>query len=73
MTDGLRPALGPWQFFSFAFGSIVGVGWVVLLGDWLQRGGPVGAILGFAIGGGLMVLIGLCYGEAATMFPVSGG
>lgn len=70
---GLRPALGPWQFFSFAFGSIVGVGWIVLLGDWLQRGGPLGAILGFAAGGVLMSLIGLCYAEAAGMLPVSGG
>ena len=73
MTTGLKRALGPWQFFSFAFGSIVGVGWVVFLGDWLQRGGPAGAIIGFIIGAGLIALIGLCYAEAATMFPVSGG
>jgi len=73
MSAGLKRTLGPWQYFSFAFGTIVGVGWVVLLGDWLQRGGPLGAILGFAIGGALMTLIGLCYAEAATMFPVSGG
>jgi amino acid transporter len=73
MTGSLKRALGPWQFFSFAFGSIVGVGWVVFLGDWLNRGGPVGAILGFGVGAALMALIGLCYAEALTMFPVSGG
>lgn len=73
MNTGLKRALGPWQFFSFAFGSIVGVGWVVFLGDWLQRGGPAGAILGFVLGAGLIALIGLCYAEASTMMPVSGG
>lgn len=69
----LKRALGPWQYFSFSFGTVVGVGWIVLLGDWLQRGGPAGAIIGFAVGGLLMALIGLCYAEAAGMFPVSGG
>lgn len=69
----LKPTLGPWQFFSFAFGAIVGVGWIVLLGDWLQRGGPIGAALGFALGGVIMALIGLCYAEAAGMMPVAGG
>jgi len=69
----LKHALGPWQYFSFSFGTVVGVGWIVLLGDWLQRGGPAGAIIGFALGGLMMALIGLCYAEAAGMFPVSGG
>jgi amino acid transporter len=69
----LKRALGPWQFFSFAFGAIVGVGWIVLLGDWLQRGGPVGATIGFALGGVIMALIGLCYAEASGMIPVAGG
>ncbi len=69
----LKKTLGAWQFFSFAFGAIVGVGWIVLLGDWLQRGGPIGAALGFALGGVVMALIGLCYAEAAGMMPVAGG
>jgi len=69
----LKRTLGPWQYFSFSFGTVVGVGWIVLLGDWLQRGGPAGAIIGFAVGGLLMALIGLCYAEASGMFPVSGG
>lgn len=69
----LKPTLGPWQFFSYSFGCIVGVGWIVLLGNWLERGGPVGAAIGFAVGGVLMALIGLCYAEAAGMLPVAGG
>jgi APA family basic amino acid/polyamine antiporter len=69
----LKKTLGPWQFFSYSFGCIVGVGWIVLLGNWLERGGPVGAALGFALGGVIMALIGLCYAEAAGMLPVAGG
>ena len=72
-TDGLRRSLGLSQYFSFSFGVIVGVGWIVLLGQWLQAGGPLGAILGFALGGAMMAVIGLCYAETATMFPRSGG
>ena len=30
---------------------MVGVGWVVLFDDWLVRGGPGGALLGFLLGG----------------------
>lgn len=69
----LKRTLGPWQYFSFSFGTVVGVGWIVLLGDWLQRGGPFGAIIGFALGGLLMALIGLCYAEASGMIPAAGG
>ena len=39
------------DYFALAFGSMVGVGWLVVMDDWLARGGPLGAMLGFAIGG----------------------
>ncbi len=39
------------EYFTLAFGSIVGVGWMILLDDWLARGGPAGAMLGFLVGG----------------------
>src|SRR5262249_48419730 len=39
------------EYFTLAFGSIVGVGWMILLDDWLRRGGPAGAMLGFLLGG----------------------
>src|SRR2546427_86124 len=41
------------DYFTLAFGTMVGVGWLVVMDDWLGRGGPLGGILGFAIGGGL--------------------
>lgn len=61
------------QLFTLAFGSIIGVGWIIVLGNWLMIAGSIGAILGFLGGGLMVVLIGLCYGEAAAMFPVAGG
>lgn len=69
----LARELGAFQFFAIAFGAVVGAGWAVVLGDWLRQAGPMGAMLGLASGGFVVVLIGLCYGEIATLIPVSGG
>ena len=69
----LSKDIGASQFFSLAFGSIIGVGWVVALSAWLSQAGPLGAVIGFVGGGVLIMLIGLCYVEISTMFPVSGG
>jgi len=61
------------QFFTLAFGAIIGVGWVVVLGEWLGQAGPLGVVLAFVAGGFVMTLVGLCYAEMATLLPVSGG
>jgi len=61
------------HLFTLALGTIVGAGWITVLGVWLGQAGSIGAIIAFAVGGITMLLIGLCYAEAATMFPVSGG
>ena len=45
----LHKRLSPLEYFCFGFGSMVGVGWLVVLGDWLGRGGPAGAALETAI------------------------
>src|ERR1700719_3143071 len=49
------------DYFALAFGTMVGVGWLVVMDDWLGRGGPLGAILGFAIRGGLLLPVGHVY------------
>jgi amino acid transporter len=61
------------NYLGLGVGSIIGVGWVVVSGDWLVRGGPLGAILGFIIGGLLLCFIGLCYAELTPAIPVAGG
>lgn len=35
----LKQQLGPFQFFAIAFGSIIGVGWMIVVGDWLRSAG----------------------------------
>ena len=65
------------DYLALAFGTMVGVGWLVVMDDWLGRGGPVGAILGFAIGGMLLLPVAYVYGQwvqrlpDAACFPIS--
>jgi APA family basic amino acid/polyamine antiporter len=70
---GLRRAVGRRGFFALSFGAIVGSGWIIVLGDWLQRAGPGGTVLGFVAGGATMALVALCYGELSARFPTAGG
>ena len=60
------------DYFTLGFGTMVGVGWLVVMDDWLRRGGPLGAILGFAIGGAALLPIGYVYGRLAMAMPDSG-
>lgn len=69
----LRRVMGASQLFTLGFGAIVGVGFVVGLGEWLSHAGPLGAILAFVAGGALTILIGFCHAEMATAVPASGG
>jgi amino acid transporter len=51
------------DYFALGWGTMVGVGWLVVMDDWLLRGGTLGAVLGFAIGGTLLLPIGYVYGQ----------
>jgi APA family basic amino acid/polyamine antiporter len=57
------------DYFALGWGTMVGVGWLVVMDDWLLRGGVLGAILGFAIGGALLLPIGYVYGQLVTAMP----
>lgn len=71
---GILPKrLGKVQLFTLSFGTIVGVGWITVMGEWLGQAGSLGSIVAFLLGGGLMILVGLCYGELAAAYPVTGG
>ena len=60
------------EYFTLAFGTMVGVGWLVVMDDWLLRGGPLGAILGFVVGGAALVPIGYVYGRLVMAIPDAG-
>lgn len=51
---------------------MVGVGWLVLMDDWLARGGPGGAMLGFLLGGVLLLPIAHTYGRLVRQLPDAG-
>jgi amino acid transporter len=61
------------DYFALAFGTMVGVGWLVLMDDWLGRGGPLGAALGFALGGLILVPVGYVYGQWVQRLPDAAG
>jgi amino acid transporter len=60
------------EYFTLAFGSMIGVGWVILIDDWLRRGGPMGAMLGFLVGGLGLVPVGYAYGRLTERLPDAG-
>lgn len=72
---GARPpaGLGLFQLFTVLFGTIIGVAWIVATGLWVIEAGPLGALLAFGIGAGVMWLIGLCFAEMMTMYPDANG
>lgn len=61
------------DYFSLGWGTMVGVGWLVIMDDWLMRGGSLGGILGFAIGGVLLLPIGYVYGKLVMAMPDASG
>src|SRR5437667_3853055 len=65
----LRHVMRARDYFTLAFGSIVGVGWMILLDDWLARGGPVGAALGFLLAGLALIPVVAIYGRLAEQLP----
>jgi amino acid transporter len=61
------------DYFSLGWGAMVGVGWLVVMDDWLLRGGPLGGILGFALGGVLLLPIAYVYGQLVLAMPDASG
>jgi len=69
----LARTLGLRNYFALAFGAMIGVGWLVLMDDWLGRGGPIGAMLAFAIGGLILLPVGYVYGQWVKRLPDAAG
>src|SRR5215813_7220124 len=61
------------DYFALAFGTMIGVGWLVLMDDWLGRGGPFGAMLAFGLGGLVLLPVGWVYGEWVKRLPDAAG
>ena len=61
------------DYFTLGWGTMVGVGWLVVMDDWLLRGGALGAVLGFAIGGALLLPVGYVYARLVKAIPDASG
>src|ERR1700757_5027571 len=72
-TTQLARQLRITDYFTLGWGTMVGVGWLVIMDDWLTRGGAVGALLGFVIGGALLLPIGWVYGKLIIAMPDAAG
>jgi amino acid transporter len=61
------------DYFALGFGTMVGTAWLVVMDDLLQRGGPLGAILGFTVGALMLLPIGYVYGKLVKQIPDAAG
>jgi basic amino acid/polyamine antiporter, APA family len=61
------------DYFALAVGTMIGTGWLVLMDDWLGRGGPLGAMLGFVLGGIILLPVGYVYGQWVLRLPDAAG
>jgi amino acid transporter len=68
----MRRDIGMIGLLFTGIGSVIGSGWLFGALNAAEIAGPA-AILSWAIGGAMIVLIGFCYAELGVMFPHSGG
>lgn len=69
----LKRALGMKDVLALAFGTMIGWGWIMLAGKWVELAGVAGAILAFVIGAVLCIFVGLTYAELTPALPLAGG
>jgi len=71
---GLARRLSLWNYFALGFGTMIGTGWVILMDDWLGRGGAARRDDRFFLLGGVLLLpIGYVYGQWVAASARCGG
>ena len=73
VSSGFKRVLNTRDVLMVAFGAMIGWGWVVSSGQWIQTGGAIGTAIAFCIGGLMVFLVGLTYAELTTAMPKVGG
>lgn len=71
--DSLSKVLSRTDVLALAFGTMIGWGWIMLAGFWIAEAGVLGAILAFALGTIMCILVGLTYAELTSALPLAGG
>ncbi|MBU3158668.1 APC family permease [Clostridium frigoris] len=71
--ESLEKVYSKGDILALAFGAMIGWGWVMLSGYWVEQAGWVGAVIAFLIGGVMCIFVGLCYAELTPALPCAGG
>lgn len=61
------------DYFALAFGSMIGIGWVVSAPLWISNAGSAGAVIGMILTALIVIPIGFVYSELCTSVNVIGG
>jgi amino acid transporter len=69
----LKKSINVFDLIFLAFGAMIGWGWVVASGGWIQNAGVLGTVIGFVLGGLMIFFVGLIYAELTTAMPQTGG
>src|SRR5699024_724037 len=57
---------------ALGFGAMIGFGWVVLTGGWIQDAGTMGSVVAIVVGGGVMAAVGLVYSDLSAARRLAG-
>ncbi|KAJ4407112.1 hypothetical protein N0V82_009982 [Gnomoniopsis sp. IMI 355080] len=68
----LKRGLGERHLTMLGIAGAIGTGLFLSLGGAIQTGGPLGAILGYAIVGGIVCAVQFALGEVTALLPVTG-
>lgn len=71
--ESLEKVYSKGDILALAFGAMIGWGWVMLSGYWVEQAGWLGAVIAFLIGGVMCIFVGLCYAELTPALPCAGG
>src|SRR2546429_10023551 len=67
----LAKEIRPHQLFTLGFGTIHGVGWIIVAGSWGVVARALGGAIAFGIGALVFLLISFCYAEMGTRYTHS--
>ena len=71
--DRFKKVMSATDILVVAFGAMIGWGWVVSSGRWIQNAGVIGTVIGFIIGGVMIFFVGMTYAELTPAIPKAGG
>ena len=73
MNNRFKKVMSATDILVVAFGAMIGWGWVVSSGRWIQNAGVIGTVIGFIIGGIMIFFVGMTYAELTPAMPKVGG